>query len=63
MRWDNGKYVGVAQVSGNILAAASSAEGRSVIMIMNINPDGSLEGKWWRRTDRGNKGTEIWKKK
>jgi len=63
LKWDNGKYVGVGQVTGNVLAVASSAEGRSVIMIMDINPDGTVSGKWWRRTDRGSKGTEVWKKK
>jgi hypothetical protein len=62
-RWDNGKYVGVGQLVGNVLAVASSAENRAVIMIMNITPDGSLSGKWWRRTDRGSKGTEVWTKK
>jgi hypothetical protein len=30
---------------------------------MTINPDGTLSGSWLRRTDRGSKGTEIWKKK
>jgi len=29
---------------------------------MNVNPDGSLSGKWSRRMDRGYKGTETWKK-
>jgi hypothetical protein len=29
---------------------------------MSINPDGSLSGKWSRRMDRGQKGTETWKK-
>jgi hypothetical protein len=30
--------------------------------MMTSNPDGSLSGKWSRRTDRGQKGTEMWKK-
>ena len=62
LKWDGGKYVGIGHVAGNQLAVASAAEGRLVIGIMNIKPDGSLEGRWWRRTDPGTKGTEIWKK-
>ena len=46
----------------NVLAVAYSIKGRTVISLMAINPDGSLSGKWSRRTDRGSKGTEIWKK-
>jgi hypothetical protein len=60
--WDNGKNVGVGQVIGNVLAVASSTRGRTVILMMNINPDGSLSGKSSRRTDRGSKGTEAWKR-
>ena len=63
LKWDGGKYVGLGQVVGNQLAIASVAEGKLVIGIMDIKPDGSLEGKYWRRTDAGTKGTEIWKKK
>ena len=63
LKWDGGKYVGIGHVVGNHLAVASVAEGRVVVGIMDIKPDGSLEGKWWRRTDPGNKGTEVWKKK
>ncbi len=63
LKWDGGKYVGIGQVIGNQLAIASAAEGRVIIGIMDIKPDGSLEGKWWRRTDPGTKGTEVWKKK
>jgi hypothetical protein len=63
LKWDGGKYVGVGQVIGDKLAVASAAEGKVVIMVMDVKPDGSLEGKWWRRTDAGTKGTEIWKKK
>ena len=62
LEWDNGKQVGVGQVIGNVLVVASSAKGRTAILIMNVNPDGSLSGRWSRRTDRGYKGTEIWKK-
>jgi hypothetical protein len=60
--WDYGKNVGVGQVVGNVLAVASSTRGRTVILMMNINPDGSLSGKSSRRTDRGSKGTEAWKR-
>ena len=60
--WDYGKNVGVGQVIGNVLAVASSTKGRTVILMMNINPDGSLSGKSSRRTDRGSKGTEAWKR-
>jgi hypothetical protein len=63
LKWDNGRYVGIGQVVGNSLAVASTAEGRAVIMLMEPKPDGSLEGKYWRRTDAGTKGTEVWKKK
>jgi hypothetical protein len=62
LAWDNGKSVGVGQVIGNVLAVASSSKGRTVILLMNINPDGSLSGKSSRRTDRGSKGTEAWKR-
>ena len=51
------------EVVGNSLVVATIAEGRAVIMLMEAKPDGSLEGKYWRRTDAGTKGTEVWKKK
>ena len=57
--WDNGKQVGVGQVIGNVLAVACLIKGRTVILTMNIGPDGSLSGKWFR-TDRGWQGTETW---
>jgi hypothetical protein len=60
--WNYGKNVGVGQVIGNVLAVASSTKGRTVILMMNINPDGSLSGKSSRRTDRGSKGSETWKR-
>jgi hypothetical protein len=60
--WDNGKLVGVGQLVDNVLAVAYSIKGRNVISLMTINPDGSLSGRWSRRTDRGSKGTEVWKK-
>jgi hypothetical protein len=49
-------------VIGNVLAVSCLTKGRTAILIMNINPDGSLSGKWLRGTDRGYKGTEIWKR-
>jgi hypothetical protein len=62
LTWDNGKNVGVGEVVGDMLAVASLTKGRTVILMMNINSDGSLSGKSLRRTDRGSKGTETWKK-
>jgi hypothetical protein len=59
---DNGKQVGVGRVIGNVVAVASSTKGRTAILIMSINPDGSLSGKSARRTDRGYKGSETWTK-
>ena len=63
LKWDGGKYVGVGYVVGNQLAIASVAEGKVVLGIMDIKPNGSLEGKYWRRTDAGTKGTAVWQKK
>jgi hypothetical protein len=63
LQWNNGNYVGIGQVTGSVLAVACWATGRTVILIMNVNGDGSLSGRWWRRTDRGSKGTEMWTKK
>jgi hypothetical protein len=61
--WDNGRIVGVGQlIDDGIVAVAYLVNGRSVISVMNVNPDGSLSGKWLRRSDRGTKGTETWKK-
>jgi type IV secretory pathway protease TraF len=62
IEWDDGKIVGVGELVGNVLAVASWTNGRTVILTMQINPDGSLSGHWLRRTDRGNKGTEVWRK-
>ena len=62
LTWDNGRHVGVGQVIGNVLAVASLARGRTTILVMNISPDGSLSGQSLRRTDRGSKGTEVWKR-
>jgi hypothetical protein len=33
-----------------------------VVSVMTINPDGTLSGNWFRRTDRGAKATETWTK-
>jgi hypothetical protein len=62
VEWDNGKQVGVGESIGNVLAVACLTKGRTAILLMTINPDGSLSGKWSRRTDRGYKGTETWKR-
>jgi hypothetical protein len=58
--WNNGKQVGVGQVIDDVLAVASTTKGRTVILLMTINADGSLSGRWTRRTDRGVLGTEVW---
>ncbi len=63
LEWDNGKNVGVGQIIGNTLAVASFSRGRMVLLIMIVNPDGSLTGKLLRRTDRGQRGTEVWTRK
>ena len=60
--WDNGKQVGIGQIVGNTLAVSLLTKGRTAIMLMTINPDGSLTGTWSRRTDRGYRGTESWKR-
>ena len=62
LAWDNGRQVGVGQLVGNVLAVASATRGRTMILVMSINPDGTLSGKWSRRNDRGSRGTETWKK-
>jgi hypothetical protein len=61
--WDDGTFVGVGQIVDSVVAVAYAVKGRTVIALMSINPDGSLSGNWLRRTDRGSKGTETWKKK
>jgi hypothetical protein len=63
LKWDGGKYVGIGQVSGDRLFVGGVADGRAFIAVMDIKPDGSVAGRWWRRTDPGTKGTEVWKKK
>jgi len=63
LKWDGGKYIGIGQVSGDKLFVGGVADGRSFIAVMDIKPDGSVAGRWWRRTDPGTRGTEVWKKK
>jgi hypothetical protein len=60
--WDNGKFVGVGQVVDNVVVIAYLNKGRTAIAVMAMNADGSLSGSSFRRTDRGSKATEIWKK-
>jgi hypothetical protein len=60
--WDNGRQVGVGQVIGNTLMVSYLVEDRTAILVMHINPDGTLAGTWSRRTDRGHRGTEMWQK-
>jgi hypothetical protein len=62
LTWDNGRQLGVGQVVGHTLVVSHLANGRTAIMVMHINPDGTLSGTWSRRTDRGYRGTETWKK-
>jgi hypothetical protein len=63
LEWDDGRVVGVGQlIDNNILAVAWLNRGRTVVSVMTINPDGTLSGNWFRRTDRGAKATETWKK-
>ena len=60
--WDNGRQLGIGQVIGSTLVVSYLVKGRTAIMVMHINPDGTLSGTWSRRTDRGYRGTETWKK-
>jgi hypothetical protein len=57
---NNGKRVDVGQIIDDILAVANTTKGRTVILVMSINPDGSLSGRWTRSTHRAVLGTEIW---
>lgn len=63
VKWDGGEYVGVGQLIDKTLAVAAVADSKNTIMLMSIGADGKLTGKWWRRTDAGSKGTEVWTKK
>jgi hypothetical protein len=62
LNWDNGRVVGVGQFSDNVLSVALLVRGRTAVSIMKVNPDGSLSGTWLRRTDRGSRGTETWRR-
>ena len=62
LEWDKGRNFGVGHVFGDVLAVASWAKDRTVIMTLKINSDGSLSGKWSRRTDHGSQATEKWVK-
>jgi hypothetical protein len=58
--WDNGRRVGIGQLLSNVLMVASTTKAGTVIMMMNVNPDGTLSGQWSRRRERGYEGTERW---
>jgi hypothetical protein len=58
--WDNGRRVGIGQLLNNVLMVASTTKAGTVIMMMNVNPDGTLSGQWSRRRERGYEGTEHW---
>lgn len=60
--WDNGRRVGIGQLMNNVLTVASTTKAGTVIMMMNVNPDGTLSGQWSRRRERGYEGTERWTK-
>ena len=60
VKWDGGDYVGIGQLQGNLFAVASVVDGKNSIMLMTANPDGTVSGSWWRRSDSGSKGTEVW---
>src|SRR5262245_58484846 len=46
LEWDSGQQVGVGQMAGNVLAATRWAPNRTTILVMKVNPDGSLSAKW-----------------
>ncbi len=58
--WDNGRRVGIGQLLNNVLMVASTTKAGTVIMMMNVNPGGTLSGQWSRRRERGYEGTEHW---
>ena len=62
LNWDNGKTFGVGQLNDNVLSVALLVSGRTVVSVMKINSDGSISGTWLRRTDRGSRGSETWKR-
>lgn len=61
LEWNDGR-LGVGRTNGNMLTIAKWANNRIAIMVMTINRDGSLSGDWSRRRDRGDQGTETWKR-
>ncbi|MGC2854323.1 hypothetical protein ACM64Y_02525 [Novispirillum sp. DQ9] len=62
VKWDSGEYVGIGQLVGRTLAVSTTYEKRPAIMLMDIEPNGDLSGRWWRRNDPGTKGRETWKR-
>lgn len=60
--WDNGRQIGIGRVAGDVLAAAFLSKGRTSVIVLRVNQDGSLSGTWLRRTDRGSQGSEVWTK-
>lgn len=62
IKWDSGEYVGVGQLVGRTLAVATTFDKRLSVMLMDIEPNGNLSGRWWRRNDPGAKGRETWKR-
>lgn len=60
VRYDDS--VGVGMIKGNVLVIGMVYEKRSIVMWMDILPDGSLKGTWLQRTEPG-AGSETWKKK
>jgi hypothetical protein len=53
--WNSGKQVGVGQVVDG--AVARTGKGRTAILFITVNPDGSLTGGG---THRGHLGNEMW---
>jgi len=60
LEWENG--VGVGEVIGRTLGVATWARGRTVILVMDVQADGSLSGRLLRRTDSGTHGGETWRR-
>ena len=56
--WENGRRAGIGQLLNDVLMVASTTKAGTVIMMMNVNPDGTLSGQWSRRRERGYEGTE-----
>jgi hypothetical protein len=62
VKWDGGEFLGVGQLVDKTLAVAAVADNKNTIMLMSIGADGKISGRWWRRSDAGTKGTEVWTK-